>query len=136
MNLKGGETDRSSFHIVFSGSAVRVCCLPVESQTHAPLADYQLLGEKNWDQDTCFFSLSTTGRCANKQTHISIPEIFCAFPPYGACMNAQIKLGARDLLFNWQIRDAHLYELAKITTRTLYIWYIPSHLYFKSVVYQ
>lgn len=46
-------------------------------------------------------------------------------------MKAQIKLGVRDLPSNLQRRDAYIYELAEIMTRTSYIWELHFHLYFK-----
>lgn len=55
----------------------------------------------------------------------------CAFPPYGVDLKAQLKLGVRDLSYKLQLRNAYIYELAKIMTRTLYIWDITFHLHFK-----
>lgn len=35
---------------------------------------------KDEDKDICFLRLSTKGKCANKQPHISILELFPCFP--------------------------------------------------------
>lgn len=128
--LKDSEMHRSSFYTVFFWKCI-VCSLLVEGHTHSPLADYQLFGE-NTSIRTYAFSgyLPRTDVLIGNLIYPYQNCVF-AFPPYEADMKAQIKLGVRDLSCNLQLRNAYIYELAKIMTRTLYIWDIPFHLYFK-----